>query len=54
MQARKAELDNLVKQKESFEINKEAELQRLKQLENEVESKTQKIENSCRYFLQTI
>lgn len=52
MQARKSELDNLVKQKESFEINKEAELQRLKQLENEVKSEAQKIDNSYQSFLQ--
>jgi biotin-(acetyl-CoA carboxylase) ligase len=52
IQGRKAELDNLVKQKESFEINKEAELKRLKQLESDVESETQKVEASYQSFLQ--
>jgi GTPase SAR1 family protein/FtsZ-binding cell division protein ZapB len=34
--ARKAELDNLLKQKESFEVNREAELQRLETTEQQV------------------
>ena len=33
IQSRKAELDNLVKQKESHEINQEKELERLQKLQ---------------------
>jgi replication fork clamp-binding protein CrfC len=54
IQSRKSELDNLVKQKESSEINKETELQRLKNLESDVELESQKIETSYQDFLQAI
>jgi replication fork clamp-binding protein CrfC len=50
--SRKSELDNLVKQKESSEINKETELQRLRKLEADVEFESQKIETSYQDFLQ--
>jgi replication fork clamp-binding protein CrfC len=44
IQARKAELDNLLKQKESYEINQGAELERLKKLEADVSSEVRSIE----------
>jgi len=42
--SRKAELDNLLKQKESYEINQEAEVQRLKKLEADISTESGKIE----------
>jgi len=42
--SRKSELDNLVKQKETREINRETELNRLKKLQEDVISQLQKIE----------
>src|SRR4028118_827776 len=44
IQARKAELDNLLKQKESYELNQGAELERLKKLEADVSSEVRSIE----------
>ncbi|MBD2439327.1 dynamin family protein [Nostoc sp. FACHB-110] len=44
--ARKSELDNLVKQKQTREINRESELQRLKTLQEDVIAQLQKIEAS--------
>lgn len=46
IKARKSELDNLLKQKETREINQEAELSRLKQLEMEVVDEVKKIETA--------
>jgi replication fork clamp-binding protein CrfC len=43
--SRKAELDNLVKQKETFEVNCDAEMQRLQKLDGEVAAKLQQVEN---------
>ena len=51
IQSRQAELDNLVKQKESFEINQSAELERLRKLEKDVESQSQNIETAYQAFL---
>lgn len=51
IQARKAELDNLLKQKESYEINQGAELERLKKLEADVSSELQAIETVYQSFL---
>ncbi|MDZ8187490.1 MAG: dynamin family protein [Nostoc sp. ChiSLP02] len=42
--SRKSELDNLVKQKESREINRETELKRLKSLQEDIIAQLQKIE----------
>jgi len=42
--SRKSELDNLVKQKETREINRESELKRLKNLQEDVIAQLQKIE----------
>lgn len=44
IQARKAELDNLLKQKESHEINRDAELERLINLEADVSALSRSIE----------
>ncbi|MBE9005421.1 dynamin family protein [Fortiea sp. LEGE XX443] len=44
--SRKSELDNLVKQKETREINRESELKRLKTLQEDVITQLQKIEAS--------
>ncbi|MBE9205770.1 dynamin family protein [Nostoc sp. LEGE 06077] len=44
--SRKSELDNLVKQKQTREINRETELKRLKTLQEDVISQLQKIEAS--------
>lgn len=46
IKARKAELDNLLQQKETREINKEAELTRLKQLEHDVVEEVKNIETA--------
>lgn len=43
--SRQAELDNLVKQKESHEINQKAELERLRALEAEVSKEVERIES---------
>ncbi len=43
--SRKAELDNLLKQKESREINRETEVKRLKNLEADVSSQSQNVES---------
>ncbi|NET35672.1 MAG: hypothetical protein F6K19_27215 [Cyanothece sp. SIO1E1] len=51
VQARKAELDNLVKQKESREINQAAESTRLNQLEQAVSAESQHIEAVYQGFL---
>jgi replication fork clamp-binding protein CrfC len=45
IEARKAELDNLLKQKESYEINRDAEAQRLKKLEADISAESSKIES---------
>jgi replication fork clamp-binding protein CrfC len=44
--ARKSELDNLLKQKETREINREAELRRFKSLQEDVILQLQKIESA--------
>ncbi|NEQ86869.1 MAG: hypothetical protein F6K26_44540 [Moorea sp. SIO2I5] len=54
IKARKAELDNLIKQKESREINREQELARLKQLEADVASQAQKVESTYQNFVNAI
>jgi replication fork clamp-binding protein CrfC len=51
IQSRKNELDNLVKQKESIEIDRESEILRLKNLEEKINGETQKIENIYQDFL---
>ncbi|NEP09880.1 MAG: dynamin [Symploca sp. SIO2C1] len=45
IQSRKAELDNLLKQKESQEINQEAELKRLRSLDAEVSEEVRTVES---------
>ncbi|NEO18834.1 MAG: dynamin [Moorea sp. SIO4A1] len=54
IKARKGELDNLMKQKESHEINREQELARLKQLEADVASQSQKVESTYQNFVNAI
>jgi hypothetical protein len=44
IQARKAELDNLLKQKESYELDRGVEVERLKKLEADVSSEIRSIE----------
>ncbi|HAA29312.1 MAG TPA: dynamin [Cyanobacteria bacterium UBA8553] len=51
IQARKVELENLLKQKESYEINQGAEVERLKKLEADVSSELQAIETVYQSFL---
>ncbi|MCU0545248.1 MAG: dynamin family protein [Oscillatoriaceae cyanobacterium Prado104] len=51
IKSRKAELDNLLSQKESREINCEAELKRLKNIDTGVYSELQKIESTYQTFL---
>jgi replication fork clamp-binding protein CrfC len=53
IQSRKSELNNLVEQKESFEIDQNTEFQRLKGLELDVKFNSDKIEDSYQNFLQT-
>lgn len=45
--SRRDELNKLVQQKESYEINREAEIARLKRLESDVYSEWQKLETAC-------
>lgn len=52
--ARQKELDNLIQQKTSIEINQQAETQRLKNLEETVKNLTEDIENTYQDFLQTV
>jgi hypothetical protein len=49
--SRKAELDNLLKQKESREINLEAELKRLRSLDADVLSECDRVESVYEYLL---
>lgn len=51
IQSRKAELDNLVKQKESVEIDRGAEIERLRKLESDLDSESQRIESAYQGFL---
>lgn len=44
--SRKSELDNLLKQKETREINRDSELQRLKTLQENIIEQMQKIESA--------
>ncbi len=53
IQARKAELDNLVKQKESVEIDRGAEIERLQKLEQDVSTESDKIATIYQSFLIT-
>ena len=54
IQARKAELDNLLKQKESYEINQGAELERLKKLEADISSELGNIEAQYQNLLTAV
>ncbi len=49
--SRKAELDNLVQQKQTVEINQGAEIARLQKLEEEIGQETNKIEDLYQQFL---
>ena len=51
IKSRKAELDNLLKQKESQEINLEAELKRLRNLDADVLSECRSVESVYEYLL---
>jgi replication fork clamp-binding protein CrfC len=51
IKSRKSELDNLLKQKESYEINFETELNRLRKLETDVLSECQSIETAYEHLL---
>ncbi len=51
MQSRKAELDNLLKHKESYEINQGEELEHLKKLDAIVSSESRSIETEYQDFL---
>lgn len=52
--SRKAELDNLLKQKESHEINRDNELKRLKTIESDIFSDFKKIDSVYDDFLQAV
>jgi GTPase SAR1 family protein len=52
--SRKAELDNLLKQKETYEVNRETELKRLKSLENEVTSEVREVESVYQDLLESV
>ncbi|MFB2917989.1 dynamin family protein [Aerosakkonema funiforme] len=54
IKSRKAELDNLLQQKESREINYKTELSRLNNIESDVSSQSQNIESVYQDFLQAI
>lgn len=49
--ARKTELDNLVKQKESYEIDRATEVERLRKLEGEVNTAVETVETAYQAFL---
>ncbi|MCG8362254.1 MAG: dynamin family protein [Pseudanabaenales cyanobacterium] len=51
--SRKAELDNLVKQKESSEINRDAEIARLQTAKAEITAACQQLESAYQYLLTT-
>ncbi|HEY9638757.1 MAG TPA: dynamin family protein [Coleofasciculaceae cyanobacterium] len=53
IEARMAELDNLLKQKQSYEINQGVELERLKKLEADVSSELQSVETVYQHFIAT-
>ncbi|MFB2891453.1 dynamin family protein [Aerosakkonemataceae cyanobacterium BLCC-F50] len=52
--SRKAELDNLLKQKESYEINRDNELKRLKTIESDIFSDFKKIDSVYDDLLQAV
>lgn len=54
IKSRQAELDNLLQQKQSREINYQTELNRLKKIENDVSSESQKVEIIYQNFLTSI
>lgn len=54
IQSRKSELDNLIKQKESREIDRSVEVNRLKKIESDVSSQTGKIETVYQEFLTAV
>ena len=54
IQARKAELDNLSQQKESYEINQVAELERLRKLETDVSTESRSIETAYQDFIAAV
>jgi replication fork clamp-binding protein CrfC len=51
IRSRQTELDNLVKQKESIEIDRQAEIERLQKLEKDVELEAQKVESIYQNFI---
>ncbi|NEP46885.1 MAG: dynamin, partial [Okeania sp. SIO2H7] len=54
IKSRQAELDNLLKQKEEREINREEELSRLSKLETDVSGEYEKIESVYQAFLKAV
>lgn len=52
--ARKAELENLLKQKESYEINQGTELERLKKLDTDIYAELRNIETLYQTFLASV
>ncbi len=54
IKSRKAELDNLLKQKQTYEVNRETELKRLKSLENEVTSEVRQVESVYQDLLESV
>lgn len=54
IKSRKAELDNLVQQKQNVEINQGVEIARLQKLESDVSQETAKIENLYQTFSQAV
>ncbi|MCL1471913.1 dynamin family protein [Argonema antarcticum] len=54
IKSRQAELDNLLQQKESREINYKTELERLKKIESDVSSESQTIEGVYQNFLSAV
>jgi gas vesicle protein len=54
IKSRSDELENLVKQKESISINQEAEIKRLKTLENDLETESTKVETTYRQLLTSL
>jgi uncharacterized protein (DUF3084 family) len=54
IRSRQTELDNLIKQKESIEIDRQTEIERLQKLEKDIHLETQKVENIYQNFIAII
>ncbi|MDY7014150.1 MAG: dynamin, partial [Cyanobacteriota bacterium] len=54
IRARQSELENLVKQKESYEVDRGAEIERLRQLESEIKTPVEEVNFAYERFLNAV